>query len=141
MELVDTIDVKTIERIIEPHLEENVFELLGSALSGEKNHIRTMVEVLSKTDDVYRVFALLSSQIIQLSALVFGDKPAQEVATELGASPYVLIKLAKHTQNRSKQDVKRMLMAAARADMHMKQSNVDPWLVLESLLLELAETK
>jgi DNA polymerase-3 subunit delta len=141
LELVDEITEKTIHDVVEPHVEENVFELLGAALSGEKQTVQNMVVVLASTDDAYRVFALLASQIVQLATLIVSDRSVAEVAAATKSSPYVLNKLALYAKNRDTTDAKKLLETAARSDLQMKQSSMEPWVIVESMLLGLSIKK
>ncbi len=135
LELVDEITLGVIEQIVEPHLEENVFELFGAALSGDKAKIEHMLAVLAQTDDAYRVFALISSQAVQFAALVTSGKSAGEVASDIKASPYVLSKLAKYANDTTHKDAARILQQLARADKQMKSTGSDPWAIVASALL------
>lgn len=138
LELVEKITEEAIENIVEPHLEENVFELLGAALSKNLHSMQQMLAALSKTDDPYRVFGLLTSQIIQLSSLLIAQKSANSVAADLGSSPYVLKKLTPYATQLSPEKAKDLLAIAAKSDMQLKQTGVNPWIIIEAMLLRLA---
>ena len=137
LELADEISEQSIEQIVEPHLEENVFELFGAALSGDTNRVETMLQVLATTDDAYRVVALLSTQAVQSAMLLISGKSATVVAAESKLSPYVLSNLTQYTKGRTKHDAYQVLEVMAQADMHMKSTTTDRWTIISAALLNL----
>lgn len=139
LELVDAITEETIQSVVEPHLEENVFELLGAALSKNTQAVQHMLAALSKTDDPYRVFGLLMSQAEQLASLLVTPKSADDVAADLGSSPYVVKKLAPYAAQPSLEKAKSLLAIVAESDMQLKRTGTDPWTIIEVMLLRLAK--
>lgn len=138
--LLETVSIDAINQVVEPHIEENVFELLSAALESNYTQVHAVIAGLEKTDDPYRVFALLSSQVVQLSTLAVSGKSASEVASDMGVSPFVLNKLARHAVSVSHAQVQSLLQKMATADIQMKSSTTPPWRIVESVLLSLAES-
>jgi len=141
LQLAGEISEETINEHIDVHPEENVFTLLETALSGDLQQLQATIAALKETEDAYKVVGLLVSQLMQLTALVYGDKPSSEVAKDIKANPYVLNKLAAHAQHFSKKEVSDLLKVAATADIQMKSVAVDPWIPVEQLLLTTAQSR
>lgn len=136
--LTDEVTNAHIDELIEANPDENVFALLETALAGDASELQRMLVVLRQTEDPYRVFGLLSSQILQLSTLALTDKSSSVVARDIKAAPFVLAKLAPHARRMSRSSVKRIINAAAESDRTMKSSSIDPWVAVERLLLKIA---
>src|SRR3990167_6446654 len=122
--LVDEITSEHIEEIIERRPEENVFALFETALRGDFDRTRQLISTLRLTNDAYQTFGLLSSQVLQLTALARASKPASEVAKDIGAHPYVLSKLSHYAERLGASDIQNIVAAAADADRQMKSSGL-----------------
>lgn len=131
-------DRQAIEELIDATPTENVFYLFEAALRGDMKRVSTMVATLRLSEDPYRLFGLLSGQVFQLFALSLADKPAAEVAKDIGAHPYALQKMVSFANSSGSQGAKRILDAFAEADEAMKTSAADPWLLIERALLKTA---
>ena len=97
--VMDTVSLAIIEEVIEANPVENVFDLLDAALRGNGQKVRDMIKTLELSEDPYRVFGLLTSQVFQLAALSATDKPTADIAKDIGAHPYALGKLAPHAEH------------------------------------------
>lgn len=136
--LMDEITPEAIEASIESYAVDNVFILLETALRGETDRVQEIIKNLRQTEDAYRVFGLLSSQLTQLAALAYSAESPNEVARAIGAPPFVLSKLAPFAARLSENDMRRLLEWAADTDMQMKSVAIDPWVLVGQLLLKIA---
>jgi len=137
--LVDDVTVESIHETVEAHSEENVFQLLETALRGDQQSLKQMLETLKLTTDPYQTFGLLSSQIMQLTVLAFTDKQSGEVARDIGAAPFVLSRLHSHAKRLGVSRAKELLALAARTDMQMKSTSTEPWVLVETMLLKITQ--
>jgi DNA polymerase III delta subunit len=136
--LLETVSVETIDNAIDPNPSENVFLLFELALDGRRQDIHDMIRTLELQEDPYRLFALLSSQAFQLSAVASAtsdDNPSKD----FGIHPYVAGKLSRHGKKLGQRGAARILRSFARADADMKISRGDPWLLIERALLEVTQ--
>ena len=139
LELAGEITPERIEALVESRPSENVFGLLETALRGDGQAVHAMLHTLRQTEDPYRVFGLLSTQLLQLAALVYGrGTPVPDIAKDLGVAPFVLSRLQPHATRLSGSQAGQLLAAAGQADMKMKSVAIDPWLLVEELLQKLA---
>lgn len=136
--VLPAVDLATIENVIEATPSENVFNLLEAALKGNAAKVRQMLQVLETTEDPYRLFGLLSGQVFQLAVLGASDKPAASVASDLGAHPFALSKLASYANTLGREGIRQVVAAFAEADAGMKTSVSEPWLLIERALLKTA---
>jgi DNA polymerase III delta subunit len=128
-----------IENIVEANPRENVFNLLDAALKGNTAKLQEMLQVLAMSEDSYRLFGLLSTQVFQLALLSISDnRAAGDVAKDIGAHPFALSKLAPHVKKLGKSGVREVVAIMAEADMALKTSATDPWLLIERALLKIA---
>ncbi|HEY1085958.1 MAG TPA: DNA polymerase III subunit delta [Candidatus Saccharimonadales bacterium] len=137
--LADEINEQIIEAVVDQSPNDSIFTLLESALKGDIAEVRQSIVNLSQIEDAYKVFGLLSSQILQIGALVFaGEKSSGEVAKDIGAHPFVLSKLAPYAKRIDHSRAKLYIDMAAKTDMQLKSTSVDPWTLVEKLLGEIA---
>lgn len=138
LSLMDDITVEAVEASIESYVIDSAFVLLETALRGETGRVQQLITSLRQSEDAYRVFGLLGSQLTQLAALVYSTDSPNEVARSIGASPFVLSKLAPFAARLTKNDMRQLLEWAADVDMQMKSIAVDPWILVSQLLLKIA---
>lgn len=135
--LVDLISADVIKDIIEPNLVENVFELFETALRGDVKDLKRMLRVLEQSEDVFRLSALLFTQVFQLTVVASAAK-SDNVAKDFGIHPYVVQKLKSIAKRVGKSGVASIVKIFAQADDDMKISKAEPWLIVERALLKTA---
>ena len=135
--LVDIVSVDIIKNIIEPNPIENVFNLFDTALRGDVNDLRQMLKILEQTEDPYRLFALLSSQVFQLAAVANATSD-DNTAKDFGIHPYVVSKLQPIAKKIGKSGTAKIITIFAAADDDMKLSRAEPWLLIERALIKVA---
>jgi len=138
IELMPIITPEAIEASIETHAVDNVLLLLETALRGDTDRLQTLIKNLRLAEDAYRVFGLLASQMTQLAALAYSNESPGEVAQKIGAPPFVLSKLAPFAARLSENSMRELLEWTAETDMQMKSVSIDPWILVEQLLLKIA---
>lgn len=127
-----------LDAILPPSHYQNVFGLLASALDGHDRQVRQMTQDLRTSDDGYKVLAVLSSQIAQLSLVVTaGADHARELAHDSGVHPYVLQQLHHYRDRLSIDQVRQLVEGAATLDHKSKRSSNDPWLLVDNLLAQI----
>lgn len=133
----EVVDRALVDRVIEASVSENVFNVLDAALDGDRARVMRMVAIVRQTEDPYMVMGLLSSQLMQLAALVTAgpQMSSAEVAQAIGAHPFALSKLSARSREVSRSQLKRWLACFARADHQLKSSALDPWVVIEQALV------
>lgn len=136
--VLDSITPEVIQMVIEPNATENVFNLFETALRGDSKGVSTMLQTIELHDDPYRLFGLLSGQAFQLVALAITNKPAADVARDLGVNPYGLSKLTGIASRIGLSGAKVLIEAFAEADTGMKTSVAEPWLLIERALMKLS---
>lgn len=137
--VIQTVTPEIIEDIIEANPMENVFNVFEGALRGDAVKVSKMLETLEFSEDPYRLFGLLSTQGFQLAALCVAEgRVSAEVAKDLGAHPFALSKLAPYASKLGPMGGKKIIAAFAEADAGMKTSAEDPWLLIERLLVKIA---
>jgi len=133
--VLDTITPEIIEEYIDSRLSENVFLVFEAALRHDAAELKRMLVSSELTEDAYRLFGLLAGQAFQFAVLASANKPSAEVAKELGVHPFALAKLTPYTKNHT---IKQVIEAFAEADIAMKTSANNPWLLIERALLKIA---
>jgi DNA polymerase III delta subunit len=134
LSLLDDITPESIESTIDASPTENIFQLFETALEGNHKKLHAMIQTLELTEDPYKLFALLSSQAFQLTAVAHaaaGDNPSKDLAIH----PFVASKLSRHAKRFGKSGTARILNIFAQADADMKLSRADPWLLIERALI------
>lgn len=138
LSLLDDLTVETIEETIELTPGDNVFVLFDLALSGQAGKLHAAMASLAQTEDAYKLFGLLGSQVFQLAAVCLAEE-GDDPATALGIHPFVLSKLARYKRSLTRADLRRIVRSFAEADAALKLSTADPWLLIERALLKVAQ--
>lgn len=136
LSLVDRVTIDVINDLVEASPNENVFNLFDAALRGDRLRVLQMLHALRQTQDPYMTFGLLSSQCFQLAALSVTENPINDIARDLGVHPFSLSKLAPHAKKLGREQIRKMTNHFANIDSTMKSSSVDPWILIENLLLK-----
>ncbi len=137
--LADTIDEDLIRALLPMAKSESAFELFEAVLDGDKKAVKNIIHYLETTggdDAAYQTLGLVTSQLTTLAGLVLGGSQT-EVASDLGAHPFVVRKLANRASQIDRQKLRKMIVALAYADQQMKATSVSPWLLLEAALIEM----
>lgn len=132
--LAEKVTDDLIDNFIPLARTENVFDLFVSALAGDYDKVHDIISYLeseSSVDGAYQTMGLLASQATNLTALVLADGDSKLVAADFSANPYVLRKLASSAKGVDKKKLKRIDDALLRADLQMKTTSVNPWLLVE----------
>lgn len=131
--LLSSITTASIDEHIDANPSENVFQLLELALQGKHGQVYAILQTLELTEEPYRLFALLSSQVVQLAAVGLAgadDAPAKD----FGIHPYVAGKLASQARRLGPKGIRHALALFAKADADLKLSRGEPWLVIQKTL-------
>lgn len=134
---VGGITTAVVEKYTEETVQETAFSLLELALTGEGGQVNEKIRRLSHGEDAYMTFGLLVSQVYALSVGVMVGSGG--VSKELGVHPFVLKKLRPFIRQLTKNDLSRIVAECTQADMQLKTSSTQPWLVVETLLLRIAQ--
>ena len=136
LSVFDEITTELITEIIDASPQENVFLLLDSALRGNQEKVGQVIRALEATEDGFRTFGLLSSQVVSLIALSLAG-PNDNVAKDFGASPFALQKLRGFAEHLTPARRRRIMTIFAAADSELKLG-VEPWLVITKSLVKLS---
>jgi DNA polymerase III delta subunit len=138
LSLLDTVTIEAIDEVIPLNTTENIFQLFETALEGKPQQVAAMVDTLALQEDPYALFALLSSQALTLAAVTYADDTVNPVK-DFPIHPFVASKLTRYGKKLGKQKVGSIVEAFAKTDADMKRSKAEPWLLIERLLLEVAQ--
>lgn len=119
---------------------ENVFDLFVAALSKDYETVHSIISYLeseSGTDGAYQTMGLLASQATNMVALVLSGGDNNMVAADLSVNPYVLQRLPSLARTIDIEHLKRINDALFQADLQMKTTGVNPWLLIETALVKL----
>lgn len=137
LSLLDTITKEVINDVIPANPTENVFQLFESALQGDSAQVARMVDTLEFQEDPYMLFALLSSQVMTLAAVTFATDEVNPTK-DFAIHPFVAGKLTRSGNKLGKAKVATILQKCAAVDAGLKRSKGEPWLLVETFLLEVA---
>lgn len=135
--LVDEVTPEIIDAIIDKNPVENVFNLFETALRGDSHRLKDMLSNIEHSEDVYRLFALLTGQAFQLAAIA-SSAHSDDVSKDFGIHPFVLSKLTSIAKRLGKRGTTKIVTIFAEADDDMKVSKADPWLLVERALMKVA---
>lgn len=134
--VLDVVDDAVIEEIVEQSHEAQVFGLFEKALAGESAQVHEQIAVLETRENPHQTLGFLTSQAMQLAALVAGK--GHDVAHDMGAHPFALGKLEPYARKMSWSEVQQVLSALADCDMALKRSHGEPWQRIEIALMQIS---
>lgn len=140
LSLVDDVSIEVIKDIIEPDPVENVFNLFEAALSEDRAGLKQTLGRLEKTEDAYRLFALLSSQAFQLLVVSVAER-TDNIQKDFALHPFVASKLSLLAKKMGARNVLKVIGVFAAADDDMKISKADPWVIIERALMQISLIK
>lgn len=126
-----------VDDLLVASVSASVFDLFDSALSGNISKIGSIIKDLQLREDAYSVFALIASQTFQLLAVSRsqdGDSPEKDLAIH----PFVASKLRHASKRLGRQKVELIAANVAKNDAKIKSTSVDPWVLVEKTLLDIA---
>lgn len=137
LSFVDEVNQSVINDVIEPSTQQNVFQLFELTLNGDVRAIKQMIDNLQLTQDPYQLFGLISSQAMQLLA-VMNSSPDDNAARDFGIHPFVASKLKKSAKALSRHQALDLVKTLADTDADIKTSKAEPWILIEKALLKIA---
>ena len=132
------IDDAAIATVLPPAREFSVFDIIELAVCGKTANLRSALDELRRSDDVYKVAPLVWSQWSQLVLLAKAEAASTSDTIDLGIHPFVAKKLRPLARQLSPKDLAELTELAAERDYQMKASSVNPWAVLEDFLFRVA---
>ena len=132
------IDDAAIATVLPPAREFSVFDIIELAVRGKTASLRSALDELHRSDDVYKVAPLVWSQWSQLVLLAKAEAAGASDTIDLGMHPFVAKKLRPLARQLSPKDLAELTELAAERDYQMKTSSVDPWAALEDFLFRVA---
>ena len=132
------IDDAAIATVLPPAREFSVFDIIELAVRGKTANLRSALDELRRSDDVYKVAPLVWSQWSQLVLLTKAEAAGASDKIDLGIHPFVTKKLRPLARQLSPKDLAELTELAAERDYQMKSSSVDPWAALEDFLFRVA---
>lgn len=138
--LAEEITDELIDQLVPLARSENVFDLFVAALSKDYETVHNIISYLeseSGLDGAYQTMGLLASQATNLVALVLSGGDNKTVAADLSVNPYVLQRLSSSARTVDIEHLRRINDALFQADLQMKTTGVNPWLLIETALVDL----
>ena len=132
------IDDAAIATVLPPAREFSVFDIIELAVRGKTANLRSALDELRRSDDVYKVAPLVWSQWSQLVLLAKAEAAGASDTIDLGIHPFVAKKLRPLARQLSPKDLAELTELAAERDYQMKTSAINPWTALEDLLFRVA---
>jgi len=124
-----------IQDIAEPHPQATAFELLDAAFGGDQDTLERLLAIVSRSEDPYKFFGLLASQVFALVAVkAAGERRPDEVAKDLGLHPFVVRKLTGLASRLNKTQINTLVETLARGDEQLKTTGADPWELIGRML-------
>ncbi len=142
LSFVENLTLEVLQTVVPLAKSESVFGLFEAALQGRVSDVKRIIAYLEHTegdDGAYMTMGLLASQLVNLNALVLSGGDSAKVASDFGVHPFVLQKLAPLARGVTRQQLRLINHAFARADEQMKRTSAKPWMLVEVALVETAQ--
>lgn len=133
------ITAQSIDRLVEPSPQVSVFELLDAILQGDYGRAREHLLKLKTTEDPYKLFGLLVSQVQTLMVVANAQgKSPDVIAKDAGIHPYVARKMQPLARRLTAPQLRNIAASVAATDIQMKSTAVDVWMLLDQCVGKIA---
>lgn len=127
-----------VRELVEPTPQATSFELLDAAFARNHSLMDQRLPVIAHSEDPYKFFGLLSSQIYALALVQAADgRSSNDIAKVSGVHPYVLQKVSTLARQTSRTQLMALVDRLASLDTNLKSRSVDPWVQIRSFLLQI----
>jgi len=124
-----------VQDITEPHPQATAFELLDAAFGGDQQTLERLLAIVSRSEDPYKFFGLLASQVFALVAVkAAGQRQPDEIAKDLGLHPFVIRKLGGLANRLDQGKVNQVVETLAKGDEQLKTTGAEPWTLIGRML-------
>lgn len=124
-----------IQDVTEPHPQATAFELLDAAFGGDQDTLERLLAIVSRSEDPYKFFGLLASQVFALVAVkAAGQRGSDGVAKDLGLHPFVVRKLGGLADRLNQAKVNQVVETLAKGDEQLKTTGAEPWQLIGRML-------
>jgi DNA polymerase III delta subunit len=138
LSFMDEVTIEAIDEVIPANPTENIFQLFETALEGKPQKVIDSIRTLELTEDPYALFALLTSQALNLAAIAYARaKDGDDAIKQFAIHPFVASKLARHADKLGERKVASIVELFSKADADMKRSRAEPWLIIEKTLMSI----
>lgn len=136
------ITARLINDLVEATPEGNAYELLDAALAGRIATVKNQLSLLRYSEDPYRLFGLLVSQVFTLALVhAAGSMRNESIAQETGVHPFIIRKLTPVAKSISQNELDGVVLEVVALDDRLKSSAAEPWDLLEHALTKIAARK
>ncbi len=127
-----------IDRIVSKSIQVIVFELTDAIMAGDTGRaINTMTDLKTVHESAFNlIYLMLASFDKMLFAKLMQGSPQNEIARELGVSPYIVRKYIDGAKGFSEEALTWMVRRVAELDLAIKEGRVDEWTALEQYVME-----
>lgn len=134
----DTLTDDMLEAVLPETTQDTVFSILHTAISGDAARLIPLIANLRASSDPYMTLGFVMSQWSQLVSISLTNKPAAEVASAIGAHPFVVQNLWNDSRQIKLADVTKFTHQLALLDSNLKTTATDPWDGLTNWLMAVA---
>lgn len=132
---------QTIDLLVEPTPQSNIFNLLDAALSGDaKRAVDLYAEQRAMREEPLKILAMLAWQLHILAVVKTagdGSRPGT-IAKEARINPYVVQKAQRLTRRMSLPQLRRLVRGTLELDVRLKSQPIDADEALQNLLFEIS---
>lgn len=139
--LFDEISQETIEEAVEPHIRDTIFQLLDATTQKKTGRaLEIYKKLLSNRVEPQYILSMIIWQL-HIVSVVFAakDRDDKQISSDHGISPFVVGKVRYAANSLNKTLLRQMLSATAEVDFKLKTTSVDAVLLVEQLIVRLAE--
>jgi DNA polymerase III subunit delta len=131
----EPIDKTLINELTEASPQASAFDVLDAALNRKLQIALDQLKILAVSEDPYKFFGLLVSQIYALAVVMSaGNLTPDVIAKDAGLHPFVVRKTQALARGMGRAELQLLIEQVARTDMQFKTTGADPWTLLEQLL-------
>lgn len=127
-----------IDRVVSKSIQVVVFELTDAIMSGNTaKAVSTLADLKTAREGAFNLmYLMLASFDKMLLAKLMDGSPQNEIASEIGVSPYIVRKYIDGARGFTADALTWMVRRVAELDLAVKEGRVDEWTALEQYVME-----
>ncbi|MCL2869263.1 DNA polymerase III subunit delta [Candidatus Saccharibacteria bacterium] len=138
LKLKGEVNISVIDELIEPSDEQNIFAIFELAVNKRTNELLERLNRLELSEDPYMFFGILAGQMFLLASLKLSKHSPSTLAKNFAVHPFALSNMQSLANRMGEPQVKAALKLFNKTDLSMKTANLDPWLLVKSLLTQIS---
>jgi DNA polymerase-3 subunit delta len=141
----EIITSEDIDAVCTKSIESKIFEMIDTLMEGNTNQALLLLnDMVTLREPAVKILTLISrhfSQLLKIKLLLKEGVPANNIARRVGIPPFAINKYFRQTERFSIPYLHQVMQECLEMDTCLKTSSVDEWVLLQTSIVQWAQTK